>query len=50
MRLSRKALYDLLKEHNFNVVGAVGDGHELLEAARRLKPDLICRPTCRCPG
>ena len=37
----KEGLVSLLKEHNFNVVGAVGDGHELLEAARRLKPDLI---------
>ena len=37
----KEGLVSLLKEHDFNVVGAVGDGHELMEAARRLRPDLI---------
>jgi DNA-binding NarL/FixJ family response regulator len=37
----KEGLVDLLKEHDFDVVGAVGDGHELLDAARRLRPDLI---------
>jgi len=37
----KEGLVDLLKEHDFDVVGAVGDGHELLDVARRLRPDLI---------
>ena len=31
----------LLKEHDFDVVGAVGDGQKLIDAARLLKPDVI---------
>ena len=41
MRSSRKGSSRLLKEHDFDVVGAVGDGHELMDAALRLRPDLI---------
>ena len=37
----KEGLVSLLKEHEFDVVGAVGDGHELLDSARRLRPDLI---------
>ena len=37
----KEGLVSLLKEHEFDVVGAVGDGHELLDTARRLRPDLI---------
>jgi DNA-binding NarL/FixJ family response regulator len=37
----KEGLVTLLKEHDFQVVGAVGDGHELMEAAKRLRPDLI---------
>jgi DNA-binding NarL/FixJ family response regulator len=37
----KEGLVDLLKEHEFDVVGAVGDGHQLLDTARRLRPDLI---------
>jgi len=36
-----EGLVSLLKEHHFDVVGAVGDGEKLIEAARRLKPDVI---------
>ena len=36
-----EGLVALLKEHDFDIVGAVGDGQKLLEAARRLKPDVI---------
>lgn len=36
-----EGLVSLLREHDFDVVGAVGDGRSLLEAARRLKPDVI---------
>jgi len=37
----REGLVRLLKEHNLEVVGAVGDGQELLELAKRLRPDVI---------
>ena len=37
----REGVVGLLEEHNFDVVAAVGDGHELLAAARRLRTDLI---------
>jgi DNA-binding NarL/FixJ family response regulator len=37
----REGLVSLLKEHDFDVVGAVGNGHELLETVRRLRPDVI---------
>ena len=36
-----EGLVALLKEHDFDVVGAVGDGLKLIEAARQLKPDVI---------
>jgi len=36
-----EGLVSLLREHDFDVVGAVGDGEKLVEAARRLKPDVI---------
>lgn len=37
----RDGLISLLREHHFDVVGAVGDGHALLEAAKKLRPDVI---------
>ena len=37
----REGLVSLLKEHDFDVVGAVGDGVRLTEEARRLRPDVI---------
>jgi len=37
----REGIISLLKDHNFDVVGTVGDGAALLEAAVRLQPDLI---------
>jgi DNA-binding NarL/FixJ family response regulator len=37
----KEGLVTLLKSHGFDVVGAVANGEELLEAARRLRPDLI---------
>ena len=37
----REGVVGLLEEHDFNVVAAVGDGHELLAAARRFRTDLI---------
>jgi DNA-binding NarL/FixJ family response regulator len=36
-----EGLVSLLKEHDFDVVGAVNDGKLLIEAARRLQPDVI---------
>src|SRR5215204_318969 len=36
-----EGLVSLLTEHKFDVVGAVGDGEKLIEAARRLKPEVI---------
>jgi DNA-binding NarL/FixJ family response regulator len=36
-----EGLVSLLREHDVNVVGAVRDGHALLDAARRLRPDVI---------
>ena len=36
-----EGLVSLLKEHDLDVIGAVGDGEKLIEAARRLKPDVI---------
>jgi DNA-binding NarL/FixJ family response regulator len=37
----KEGLVRLLEEHDFDVVGAVGDGQALLDEARRLRPDLI---------
>ena len=37
----KEGVVTLLKEHEFDVVGAVGDGNELMEAAKRLRPDVI---------
>lgn len=37
----REGLVALLEDHDFEVVGAVGDGQALVEAARRLRPDVI---------
>ena len=37
----REGLVSLLKEHDFDVVGALGDGQALLDAARRLRPDVV---------
>jgi DNA-binding NarL/FixJ family response regulator len=37
----REGLVSLLKDYDFDVVGAVGDGVALVEAARRLLPDVI---------
>ena len=37
----KEGLVSLLSAHDFDVVGAVGDGPQLLEAARRLRPDVI---------
>lgn len=37
----KEGLVSLLKAHDFDVVGAVGDGEALIESARRLRPDVI---------
>jgi DNA-binding NarL/FixJ family response regulator len=37
----KEGLVVLLKAHDFDVVGAVGDGRELMAEAKRLRPDLI---------
>jgi len=37
----KEGLVGLLSSHDFEVVGAVGDGQQLIEAARRLRPDVI---------
>jgi DNA-binding NarL/FixJ family response regulator len=36
-----EGLARLLRDHDFDVVGAVGDGRQLIEAASRLRPDVI---------
>ena len=37
----KEGLVALLREQDFDVVGAVGDGEQLIELARRLSPDVI---------
>ena len=37
----KEGLVSLLQGHDFDVVGAVGDGQQLIDAARRLRPDVI---------
>jgi DNA-binding NarL/FixJ family response regulator len=37
----KEGLVALLKTNNFDVVAAVGNGHELMAAAKRLRPDVI---------
>jgi len=37
----REGLVSLLNEHDFEVVGSVSDGAQLIEAVRRLRPDVI---------
>src|SRR5688572_32915655 len=36
-----EGLVSLLREHDFDVVGAVGDGQKLVDAAQRLKTEVI---------
>jgi DNA-binding NarL/FixJ family response regulator len=36
-----EGLAAVLAKNNFDVVGAVGDGHQLIDAAKRLRPDVI---------
>jgi DNA-binding NarL/FixJ family response regulator len=37
----REGLVGLLRDHQFDVVGSVGDGRQLLDAAKRHRPDVI---------
>ena len=37
----KEGIVSLLREHDFDVVGAVSDGIALVEAARHLRPDVI---------
>jgi DNA-binding NarL/FixJ family response regulator len=37
----REGLVSLLNQHDFEVVGSVSDGTQLIEAVRRLRPDVI---------
>ena len=37
----KEGLVSLLKEHGFDVVGAVGDGQALVDAVKSLRPDVI---------
>jgi DNA-binding NarL/FixJ family response regulator len=46
----REGLAKLLADHDFEVVGAVGDGGQLLEAATRLRPDVIVTDISMPPG
>ena len=46
----REGLATLLTDHDFEVVGEVGDGHELIEAAMRLRPDVIVTDISMPPG
>ncbi len=39
--LTRAALAGLLEQHSFPVVGEASDGHEAVERARELQPDLV---------
>ena len=39
--LTREALAGLLEQNGFNVVGQASDGHEAVETARRLHPELV---------
>jgi DNA-binding NarL/FixJ family response regulator len=39
--LTRDALAALLEQHEFSVVGQAADGHEAIERARELHPDLV---------
>jgi DNA-binding NarL/FixJ family response regulator len=36
-----EGLAALLAKHDYDVVGTVGDGHQLIDAATRLRPDVI---------
>ena len=40
-KIVTEGVVSLLKEHDFEVVGSVSDGAQLIEAARQLRPDVI---------
>ncbi len=40
-RIVREGLVGLLRDHQFDVIGSVGDGRQLLDAAKRHRPDII---------
>ena len=46
----RERLVELLTEHGLTVVGAVSDGHMLIDAAIRLRPDVIVTDISMPPG
>jgi two-component system, NarL family, response regulator NreC len=46
----RERLVQLLTEHGLIVVGAVGDGHLLIDTAIRLRPDVIVTDISMPPG
>jgi two-component system response regulator NreC len=46
----RKRLVELLTEQSLTVVGAVSDGHMLIDAAIRLRPDVIVTDISMPPG
>jgi len=46
----RKRLVELLTEHGLTVVDAVSDGHMLIDAAIRLRPDVIVTDISMPPG
>ncbi len=46
----REGLAKLLTEHHFEVVGTVADGDQLLDAAKRLRPDVIVTDISMPPG
>jgi two-component system, NarL family, response regulator NreC len=46
----RKRLVELLTERGLTVVGAVSDGHMLIDAAIRLRPDVIVTDISMPPG
>ena len=46
----REGLATVLKDHDFDVVESVADGHQLMEAAQRLRPDVIVSDISMPPG
>jgi DNA-binding NarL/FixJ family response regulator len=46
----REGIAKLLTDHDFEVVGTVGDADQLLDAARRVRPDVILTDISMPPG
>ena len=46
----REGIAKLLTDHDFEVVGTVGDANDLLEVARRVRPDVILTDISMPPG